>query len=147
MFEERKIIITMNPAQLRKLADKMEKKYINLDIGDNTFVDFLGQSPSLTVCLHMDQHWFEKNTDLLRSELLPEPTKEDVSEYRFEMSDIVIYKWSHKMRSAYADSVPGIRVKHIPTGTEATCGDYNSRHKNRAEALKKLDKLIRKDYL
>ena len=58
MREERNIIITMNPDQLRKLADKMEQAYPTLKIGDSTFVDFLGYKPDLRVSLHLDQEWF-----------------------------------------------------------------------------------------
>jgi len=63
MREERNIIITMNPDQLRKLADKMEQQYPTLKIGDSTFVDFLGYKPDLRVSLHLDQEWFNKKTE------------------------------------------------------------------------------------
>jgi hypothetical protein len=58
MREEHRIIITMNPDQLRKLADKMEKDFPKKTVGDSTFIDFLGHSPELQVCLHADQEWF-----------------------------------------------------------------------------------------
>jgi hypothetical protein len=59
MYEDRRIVITKNPAQLRQLADAMERRYSKLALGDSTFVDFLGYSDTLQVCLHLDQQWFE----------------------------------------------------------------------------------------
>lgn len=58
--EERKIIITMSPDELRKLADKMETRWANLKTGDSTFVDFLHHESDFTINLHLDQHWFHK---------------------------------------------------------------------------------------
>lgn len=58
MYEERKIIITMSPDDLRSLADKMEEKFPKKRLGESTFIDFLGYSPDLQVCLHADQEWF-----------------------------------------------------------------------------------------
>ena len=55
MYEERKIVIIMNPKQLRDLADKMEEKFPKLVPGNTTFIDFLGYSQDLKVCLHLDQ--------------------------------------------------------------------------------------------
>ena len=51
----------MNPEQLRKLADKMEKIFPKLKAGDSTFVDSLGHANNLHVELQLDQEWFEKN--------------------------------------------------------------------------------------
>lgn len=62
MYEERNVIITMNPDQLRKLADKMEETFPRLKLGQTTFVDFLGYSSDLKVCLHLDQEWFSKKS-------------------------------------------------------------------------------------
>lgn len=59
MREERKIIITLNPDELRKMADRMESHYAKAQIGDPSFVDYLGYSAELKVCLHYDQGWFE----------------------------------------------------------------------------------------
>ncbi len=58
MSEERKIIICTNPENLRQLADKMESQYRRSIVGDTCFVDFLGYSSDLHVCLHLDQEWF-----------------------------------------------------------------------------------------
>jgi hypothetical protein len=58
-FEERKIVITASPEELRRLADKMEATYPRLRLGETTFVDFLWYSKDLSVCLHLDQQWFE----------------------------------------------------------------------------------------
>lgn len=63
MREERKIIITMNPKQLRNLADDMERQFPKKKIGDSCFIDFLGHSQNLQVCLHADQEWFVKNSE------------------------------------------------------------------------------------
>ena len=67
MHEERKIVITMNPDQLRKLADDMERKFPKKTCGETTFIDFLGVSPTLKVCLHADQEWFMKRDSLKKS--------------------------------------------------------------------------------
>jgi len=56
--EEREIIVVANPDELRNLADKMEKRYEELTIGQTTFVDFLGYQDGFKVCLHLDQEWF-----------------------------------------------------------------------------------------
>ena len=60
MYENREIIITMNPDELRALADKMEATFPRLRLGQTTFVDFLGYSEDLKVKLHLDQEWFNK---------------------------------------------------------------------------------------
>lgn len=61
MFKKpEKIIITMNPDELRGLADRMEEAYLTRTVGQTTFVDFLGNSRDLHVCLHFDQAWFEE---------------------------------------------------------------------------------------
>ncbi len=57
--EPEKIIITMNPDQLRGLADKMEEVFPTKRLGDTTFIDFLGYSKDLQVCLYADQVWFD----------------------------------------------------------------------------------------
>tara|TARA_R110002096_G_C14661910_1_gene728317 strand:+ start:11792 stop:12031 length:240 start_codon:yes stop_codon:yes gene_type:complete len=64
MHEERNIVITMNPDELRALADKMESMYAKSEIGDSKFVDFLGYTPNLKVCLHYDQWFFEQKEKL-----------------------------------------------------------------------------------
>ena len=60
MREERKVIITMNPDELRALADKMERVFPQKRLGDTCFIDFLGYSQEMQVCLHADQEWFHK---------------------------------------------------------------------------------------
>ena len=60
MHEERKIIITLNPDKLRELADKMEHDFQKKRLGQSTFIDFLGYSSDLQVCLHADQTWFHE---------------------------------------------------------------------------------------
>ena len=57
---EKKIIITMNPDELRALADKMEKKFPKKRLGESTFIDFLIYCPDCTIELHADQVWFHK---------------------------------------------------------------------------------------
>lgn len=56
--EERKIIITMSPVELRNLAAKMEKLWARKKIGDSTFVDFLHYSSDFQICLHLNQQYF-----------------------------------------------------------------------------------------
>ncbi len=56
--EERKVIITMSPKELRDLADKMEKKWPKLKPGDSTFVDLIHCSDDLQVVLNLDQEYF-----------------------------------------------------------------------------------------
>ena len=58
---EKKIVVTMNPKELRDLADKMEKDFPKSGIGDSTFIDFLVYSQDLQIHLHADQEWFMKN--------------------------------------------------------------------------------------
>jgi len=58
--EKRKIIITMNPDELRSLADKMEEKFPTFLPGQSTFIDLFSYSDDLLVCLHADQQWFNK---------------------------------------------------------------------------------------
>jgi len=142
MRVEQKIIITMNPDQLRKLADKMEEDYFKAKLGGTTFVDFLGYSDRLQVCLHFDQVWFEKN----RSEALPE--KHDPLELCFDMKDIIESKWSHKIRTAYDQAIEkGIKVIHMPTRKSATCDDFKSANVNRHIALVRLDKRLRREII
>ena len=54
--EEKKLIITANPEELRALADKMERRWEKLRAGESTFVDFLDYEAG--VHLHLDQVWF-----------------------------------------------------------------------------------------
>ena len=58
--EPERINITMNPDQLRELADKMEEVFPTIGLGETTFIDFLGYSKDLHVCLLADQVWFNK---------------------------------------------------------------------------------------
>ena len=51
MREERRIIITMNPDQLRKLADKMEKDFPKKTIGESTFTVGPGYDPKVWACV------------------------------------------------------------------------------------------------
>lgn len=61
-YIEKKIIVTMNPDELRGLADKMERDFPNKQLGQSTFIDFLVYSDDLRVDLHADQQWFhDKN--------------------------------------------------------------------------------------
>lgn len=55
--EEREIILTMNPKELRRLADKMEKRYKDLSIGDSCFVNILSYKDPKVV-LNLDQEYF-----------------------------------------------------------------------------------------
>lgn len=60
MYVDKKIIVTMNPDELRALADKMESKFPKLTIGDSTFVGFLCYDKDMPIHLHLDQEWFSK---------------------------------------------------------------------------------------
>ena len=59
-YIDKKIIVTMNPKELRDLADKMEDKFPQLQVGDSTFVGFLVYSKALQIDLHLDQEWFHQ---------------------------------------------------------------------------------------
>ena len=59
-YIDKKIIVTMNPDELRDLADKMEAKFPMLQIGDSTFITSLVYSDDLRIDLHLDQAWFHK---------------------------------------------------------------------------------------
>ena len=59
-YIEKTIHITMNPDELRSLADKMEKKFPTMSTGDSLFVDFLVYSDDLRIDLYADQEWFNK---------------------------------------------------------------------------------------
>ena len=56
--EERKIIITMSPKELRDMADEMEKRWKYLKPGQSTFVDFINYDENFLICLHLDQAYF-----------------------------------------------------------------------------------------
>ena len=141
MREERSIIITMNPDQLRKLADKMEKIYSKLTFFNTTFVDFLGHTPELRVCLHLDQEWF---IEAKKAELMPEPTTGGKTEFCFDPADVTIRPSKTSLESGLGQiAIVGIEVTHMPSGTRALCDDFKSMQLNKREALKKLDKLLR----
>ena len=57
-YEEKKIVLTMNPDELRELADKMEKEYPLKMVGDSCFIANLVYSGHFTLDLHADQGWF-----------------------------------------------------------------------------------------
>jgi len=59
-YVKEEIIVTMNPDELRKLADKMERDFPTKQVGQTTFIDFLVYSKDLTIHLHADQEWFNK---------------------------------------------------------------------------------------
>ena len=56
--QEKKIIITASPKELRDLADKMEERWLKLRPGQTTFVDFIDYEGELDVHLHLDQAYF-----------------------------------------------------------------------------------------
>jgi len=70
--EERKIILTMNPDELRELANKMEKIYPTLKMGQDCFVDFLHHESNFTVDLYLDQTWFWDREQLAKQKHTPE---------------------------------------------------------------------------
>lgn len=60
--QENKIILTMSPKELRDLADKMEKRWATIKLGETTFVDFLHYadgSLDSAIVLHLDQEYFQ----------------------------------------------------------------------------------------
>ena len=58
--QEKTIIITASPKELRDLADKMEERWSKLTPGQTTFVDFIDHEGDLDVHLHLDQGYFHK---------------------------------------------------------------------------------------
>ncbi len=58
--EERNIILTMNPDELRALANKMERRWEKITMGQTTFVEFLHFSDELKISLHLDQDYFHR---------------------------------------------------------------------------------------
>ena len=130
MHEERKIIIRMNPDQLRKMADKMEKEYPKMAPGQSTFIDFLGYSNTLQVYLHVDQQWF---ADRKTAELSGGPFKPDNDVFCFSLKDIVIDTNIHGH----------VEIIHRPTLVRAACKKYLDSAKNERWALVELDKTLR----
>ncbi len=60
---EKKLILTMSPKELRDLADKMEKRWKELKLGQPTFVDILHHAKDdqdTMVVLHLDQEYFHE---------------------------------------------------------------------------------------
>ncbi len=60
---DNKLILTMSPKELRDLADKMEKRYAELHVGQTTFVDILHYARDdrdTMVVLHLDQEYFHE---------------------------------------------------------------------------------------
>ena len=57
---EKKIVVTMNPDELRSLADKMEEKFPKKRLGESAFIDFLTYGNDCTIELHAEQEWFHK---------------------------------------------------------------------------------------
>ena len=58
--EEREIILTISPKELRDLADKMEDRFPKKRIGETTFIASLHSSENFSISLHLDQNYFEK---------------------------------------------------------------------------------------
>ncbi len=58
--EDRSITLTMNPDELRSVADKMEKDFPKKIAGDSTFICVLASLGDLTVDLHAEQRWFQE---------------------------------------------------------------------------------------
>lgn len=58
--EERTISLTFSPKELRRLADKMEKRFPLLMPGDNTCVEAKQIQPGVMVLIHLDQEHFHK---------------------------------------------------------------------------------------
>ena len=78
-----------------------------------------------------------------RAEAVDDPITDAKTDLCFEMKDIIVKKWSNKMRSAYAQAEKGIEVIHMPTQIRATCDDFKGEHVNRHIALVRLDTLLR----
>ena len=58
--EDKKIVLTANPDELRVLADKMEAAWERITWGDSTFVDFMAYGDGLRIDIHLDQEWFKQ---------------------------------------------------------------------------------------
>ncbi len=60
---EREIAITMSPAELRALADMMEREYPRRKQGESTFLCFLYGEEGLKVSLNIDMTWLPDQTN------------------------------------------------------------------------------------
>lgn len=63
VMEERTIIVTMSPKELRDMADKMERQFPKKKIGDSCFIDFLGYGDGFKVALYGDQEALRKERE------------------------------------------------------------------------------------
>lgn len=52
--------ILTNPATLRKIADKMERRFPEMRLGESTFIDVLGYVNGDMVCIYADQQAMSK---------------------------------------------------------------------------------------
>ena len=59
-YEERVIKITFNPKELRILADKMERTWPKLRLGQTTFIDLFYTNERVPIHVHLDQEYFHK---------------------------------------------------------------------------------------
>tara|TARA_R110000737_G_C14382721_1_gene450832 strand:- start:320 stop:526 length:207 start_codon:yes stop_codon:yes gene_type:complete len=64
VYELREIVISTNPDYLREIADKMEKKWPTLSIGQDTFVANIGcMEDGTSINVNMDQEWFNNKIE------------------------------------------------------------------------------------
>lgn len=61
LYEQRDIIVTISPKELRDLADTMERDFTKKKLGDSCFIDVIGYGDGFRVLLHADQEWFHKS--------------------------------------------------------------------------------------
>ena len=55
VYEQRDIIITMTPTELRHLADKMERDFPKKKLDESCFIDVIGYDEGFKVALYADQ--------------------------------------------------------------------------------------------
>lgn len=67
-YVEKIIKVTMNPDELRALADKMEEVFPAIRMADSTFIDYIVFDDKLRVDLYADQDWFDKKTQRMEIE-------------------------------------------------------------------------------
>jgi hypothetical protein len=57
--EEKRIILTMDPEELRDLANRMERRWKNIELGDSCYVDTISYTDP-RIDLYLDQGYFER---------------------------------------------------------------------------------------
>ena len=54
--------------------------------------------------------------------------------------DLIVYPWTYESRGGFSrEPINGIKVHHKPSGIEAFCERFKSKHRNRAECIKLIE--------